>query len=118
VEAARWPQWYAPVHDVRLLSGSCVLDHGSTFAYKMHGEHIDAVVREFLPYSRLSWLATSTDTATYHAWLLRTIPDGCYVIALEAANGRDGRAGHKPDLRSAGQVPNPWLSALKERSET
>jgi hypothetical protein len=118
VRAVEWPQWYAPVRDVRILSGSHdLLDQGSRFVFDLTGTRIDAVVREFVPYSRLSWFGTSADFAVYHTWRLRTIPDGCHVVTTETANRQHATAVRTPNAVSSPEDHHLWLRALKQYSE-
>ncbi len=116
VAAPLWPQWYRFSKNVSLRDGGTELRAGSRFTWTTQGIRLETEVREFEPFRRLAWFATSPFVSAYHAWDLR--PDGDTTVVVTDETQR----GIMPALGSAIVRPmmlrahDAWLAGLERRT--
>lgn len=118
VEAPKWPEWHPSAQDARILSGATdLLDQDTRFEVAMLGVRVNAVVGEFMAYSRLGWLGNGPGVRAYHTWLLTSVADGCQVITEAVANATGILTTFEPDTEALRRGLGLWLSGLKQVSE-
>lgn len=88
IEAETWPKWYEGAFDVAIQnSEKTVLEPNSVFTWKTMGLDFESTVKEFEPYSRLSWESKKKSIKGYHAWLIVPTESGCMLITDESQYG-------------------------------
>ena len=86
--AESWPDWYKGAQNVVVRPVSKgVLKENSVFTWKTMGLDFESTIKEFVPYSRLSWESQKKSIQGYHAWLIVPTAQGCKVITDESQNG-------------------------------
>ncbi len=112
IGAAQWSQFYANASKVVIEGGGCDLFAGAHFTWRTFGVNLKTEVREFEPFKRIAWLATSPGVEAYHAWLIRPAPSGCHVITEETQYGIAARAGQALFPGRMGWWHQRWLEGL------
>jgi hypothetical protein len=118
LRAPLWPDWYPNSAHVR-LPGEADRDLalGMRFWWKTFGLNLVSEVKELTPCTRLAWNAKGLGTSVYHAWLLRPVDGGCWVLTEENQHGWLCRL-HKflrpEDMYRKHQI---WLEQLKKKAE-
>jgi uncharacterized protein YndB with AHSA1/START domain len=116
--AEKWPQWYPNSMDVHILDDQGgELREGSRFEWCTFGMHMDSVVTEFEPESRIGWYGDGTGLHAYHTWLLTDQAGGCHVVMEEASNGPGSVALRKSDPQALHNGHDLWNNRLKLLSE-
>lgn len=88
IRATEWPSYYNNASNVRILSGAQQqLELGTRFRWKTFGVTIETTVKEYEPFERLAWEASSFGMKVYHAWLITPTSTGCHVQTEETQNG-------------------------------
>ena len=116
--ATTWPDWYANASNVQLLNqtGTHLLAD-TTFKWRTFNTNIQSEVQEFVPNSRLAWVAKGNGLLAYHAWLIVPTENGCRVITEETQQGwLPTLFGWfiKGGLYKQHQI---WLEGLKQKAE-
>ena len=56
IQAESWPEWYKGAQNVAIRTASDgILNANSVFTWKTMGLNFESTIKEFEPYSRLSW---------------------------------------------------------------
>jgi uncharacterized protein YndB with AHSA1/START domain len=118
IRARHWPKWYSNSKNVRLPEKSHLdLKAGMRFRWKTFGLNLVSEVVEFVPGERLAWNARGLGTWVYHAWLLRPVDGGCWVLTEENQHGwlcRLHKFVYPQDMYRKHQM---WLEGLKKKAE-
>lgn len=112
IHAASWPQWYANSHDV-VVQGGGDLALGKRFTWRTFGVSLTTKVEEFVPESRIAWLAEGSGVRAYHAWLITPREGGCTVLTEETQHGLVSRIGkliYPNRMKAQHQL---WLEGLE-----
>jgi hypothetical protein len=103
---------------VRLLGGNPdVLAADTKFEWTTFGVHIDSIVHEYVPESRLGWFGERPGVKAYHTWLLSPAADGCQVVTEEATKGPGAIAGRNSNPGALHAGHELWITRLKVLSE-
>ncbi len=89
IQAETWPEWYEGAENVTLLEphDSDLLKDGSVFSWKTMGLNFESKIKEYEPYSRLSWESQKNSIRGYHAWLIIPTEKGCRLVTEESQKG-------------------------------
>jgi len=116
IAAKQWPQWYPNARNVRILSGSELLELGAKFRWTTFGASIVSEVVEFVPFERIAWTGRAIGIDVYHAWLISPSQGGCRVLTEETQYGflARGASIFMPQrMRNFHQI---WLENLERRA--
>ena len=117
VRATQWPVWYANASNVAIVGGSRDLAEGAQFRWRTFGVGLDTRVLEWVPDTRIGWLATSLGIRAYHAWLVVPTVTGCTVITEETQHGFIAQVGKLLFPNWMHEWHQKWLEGLKMLSE-
>lgn len=118
IDAESWPQWYEGASDVALSNADHkVLQSESVFTWKTMGLKFETVIKEFVPYTRLSWESKKKSIRAYHAWLIIPTENGCKVITDESQNGWLTFLEKTFQGKKLYKIHEVWLSELKKKAE-
>ena len=89
IRAADWPVWYPKASDVTFdLWEGPDLRAGSMFSWTTFDVHLNSVVNEFEPVSRLGWFSCADGVEAWHGWVLEPTDDGgTFVVTEESLIG-------------------------------
>jgi len=118
IRASCWPEFYDNAHNVHLINEPGPdLKLGTCFRWKTFGLNLTSEVIELVPGERLAWNARGLGTWVCHAWLLRPVEGGCWVLTEENQHGWLCRL-HKffcpQHMYKKHQI---WLEGLKKKAE-
>ena len=116
IAAPQWPAWYANAHDVAIEGGTAELSKGARFTWKTFGVALRSTVEEFVPETRIAWLAEAFGVAAYHAWLITPTEGGCHVLTEETQHGVLARAGKLVFPSRMSDWHQRWLEGLARRA--
>ena len=115
VRAQLWPTWYVNSANVRFLQGTPPnLAQGTRFRWKTFGITIESSVFEFVPAERIAWDAHGPGIDGYHAWVLRSTPQGCHVLTEETQHGWLARLGKLLMPNRMSKFHQLWLEGLRD----
>ncbi|HZF09976.1 MAG TPA: SRPBCC domain-containing protein [Thermoanaerobaculia bacterium] len=118
IRALRWPGYYSNAHDVRLIDEPGPdLGPNTRFHWKTFGLNLVSEVLEFVPGKRLAWNGSGLGTWVCHAWLLRPVDDGCWVLTEENQNGWLCRLHKLFRPQHMHEEHQNWLEGLKREAE-
>lgn len=88
VRAVLWPDWYVNSANVEFLEGTTPdLRLNTQFSWKTFDITITSTVREYVPGERIAWDAQGMGFDGYHAWVIKPLEQGCYVLTEETQHG-------------------------------
>ena len=89
IQAETWPNWYEGARNVAITSpdDTTILLEDAVFTWKTMGLNFESFIREYEPYSRLSWESKKNSIKGYHAWLIVPTDNGCKLITQESQTG-------------------------------
>ncbi|HZL00583.1 MAG TPA: SRPBCC family protein [Caulobacteraceae bacterium] len=116
IAAPQWPDWYANAHDVVVEGGARDLGPGARFTWKTFGVALRSMVEEFIPETRIAWLAEAFGVSAWHAWLITPTEGGCRVLTEETQHGVLARAGALFFLTRMSDWHQRWLEGLAGRA--
>ncbi len=117
VRATQWPVWYANASDVAIVGGGQNLAEGARFRWRTFGVGLDTRVLEWVPDTRIAWLATSFGIRAYHAWLVVPTETGCTVVTEETQRGFVAGMGKLLFPNRMHDWHQKWLVGLKALAE-
>jgi uncharacterized protein YndB with AHSA1/START domain len=91
VEAENWSSYFPPEDQIKILGGDAELKLGTRYSRVTVGFPMTCVVRECVPFRRLSWSTTVDDDLTgasaFHGWVVTPTDGGCHLLTEETLNG-------------------------------
>ncbi len=88
IKAEEWPEFYEGAQQVKIKdSETKLLERNTIFSWKTMGLNFESEIKEFEPYSRLSWESRKKSIKGYHAWLILPTQYGCKLITDESQYG-------------------------------
>lgn len=88
IQAETWPNWYKGAKNVQVINNDDKkLSTKTSFSWKTMGINFTSNIKEFQPYTRLSWESKKSLIKGYHAWLIILTDDGCKVVTQESQYG-------------------------------
>jgi uncharacterized protein YndB with AHSA1/START domain len=119
MDAEDWPGWYLGAKNVKLLDeNSTQIKADSKFSWQTMGLDFVSTIREFEPYSRLSWESERKSIQGYHAWLIVPTATGCKVITDESQNGWLTFFEKTFQPKKLKRLHDVWLAELKKKAES
>lgn len=118
LRAETWPAWYPGAAAVQVKNtpeGN--LSDGSVFTWKTMGLHFESTVREFEPFSRLSWESRKKSIKGYHAWLILPTENGCMLVTDESQHGWLTFFEKTFQPKKLQRLHAAWLEAIKQKAE-
>jgi Polyketide cyclase / dehydrase and lipid transport len=118
IRASAWPVWYPNSAAVEVEGRSPDLALNAHFTWRTFGVTVRSTVREFLPFERIAWDGSGMLLDVYHAWLIESRANGCWVLTEENQNGLAARAQaiFMPTRMYRGH--QLWLERLKAKAES
>lgn len=118
IQAETWPEWYEGAFSVKVKdSQNGILEDGSYFSWKTMGLNFTSVVKEFVPYERLSWESYRKVIKGYHAWLIIPTPNGVRLITDESQHGFLAYMQKAFQPKKLHRLHDIWLRKIKEKAE-
>ena len=111
IHASGWPAIYANAGNVKVEGGGNLFA-GARFTWKTFGIALESEVKEFVPETRIAWLATGIGVQAYHAWLITPTATGCTILTEETQHGLVARSGRLIFPNRMGRWHQKWLEAL------
>jgi len=111
VNASGWPAIYANASLVKVEGGGDLFA-GARFRWKTFGVALESEVKEFVPETRIAWLATGLGVQAYHAWLITPTATGCTILTEETQHGLVARSGRLIFPGRMERWHQKWLEAL------
>ncbi|GAA0331337.1 hypothetical protein GCM10009087_46890 [Sphingomonas oligophenolica] len=111
VHANGWPTIYANASHVKVEGGGDLFA-GARFTWKTFGIALESEVKEFVPETRIAWLATGIGVQAYHAWLITPTASGCTILTEETQHGLVARSGRLIFPNRMERWHQKWLEAL------
>jgi hypothetical protein len=113
-----WPQWYENSSNIETLNQiDDYLTPETRFKWRTFKTNITSEIKEFEPYTRLSWEAKGFGLKAYHGWLIIPIENGCKVITEETQYGLLPSLGRSFIKKGLLEQHQKWLEGLKMKSE-
>jgi hypothetical protein len=79
--------------------------------------HIESIIHEFVPGSRIRWFGNGTGMNAYHTFLLIKTDEGCHIVTEEVVKGPRSRRIQENQPNALYDGHDLWLRSLKQRSE-
>lgn len=118
IDAENWPQWYEGAADVNIIDPTdTVLKETSVFTWKTMGLKFTSTIKEYQPYTRLSWESVKNSIQGYHAWLIIPTPQGCKLITDESQKGWLTFFEKVFQPNKLRKLHDKWLSTIKSKAE-
>ncbi len=118
IDAESWPQWYKGASGVDIINpADTVLKETSAFTWKTMGLTFTSTIKEFQPYTRLSWESVRSSIQGYHAWLIIPTPGGCKLITDESQKGWLTFFEKIFQPNKLRKLHDKWLGAIKNKAE-
>lgn len=117
IQAETWPDWYEGAANVKLQKGHTVLQSDSVFTWSTMGLDFQSTIKEFTPYSRLSWESDKWSIQGYHGWLILPTERGCILITDESQNGLLTYAQLIFQPNKLHRLHDVWLAKIKAKAE-
>lgn len=118
VRAEEWPKWYKGAKKVAVFNAEDkLLNANNYFTWKTMGLHFTSTIREFEPYSRLSWESKKKSIQGYHAWLIIPTEKGCKLITDESQNGWLTLLERTFQPNKLHRLHQVWLEEIKRLAE-
>jgi uncharacterized protein YndB with AHSA1/START domain len=119
IDAEAWPAWYQGAKKVALAGEKeKTLGTASVFSWQTMGLKFNSIIKEFVPFTRLSWESKKKSIQGYHAWLIIPTQKGCKVITDESQNGWLTLLEKTFQPKKLYKLHNRWLEQLKKKAET
>ena len=91
VDAENWSSYFPPEDQISILSGQPELVLGARYSRVTVGFPMSCVVRECVPFRRLSWSTTvdgdETGSSAFHGWVITPTDSGCHLLTEETLHG-------------------------------
>lgn len=119
IDAENWPEYYEGAANVEVKdSGTGKLTKNGVFTWKTMGFNFESTIKEFEPYSRLSWESVKPSIKGYHAWLIIPTSNDCKLVTEESQYGfmtTLEKAFMPNKLERLHQI---WLEGIKQKAES
>ncbi len=118
LQAETWPDWYEGAAEVKVKnSANGMLNAGDVFTWKTMGLDFESTIREFEPYSRLSWESVKKSIKGYHAWLIVPTENGCTLVTEESQHGFLTFLEKTFQPKKLEKLHQIWLEEIKKKAE-
>lgn len=117
IEAERWPEFYEGAQQVKIREGN-ILAADAVFDWETMGLNFVSTIREFEPYSRLSWESNKKQIQGYHAWYIKPTAGGCTLITDESQKGWLTFFEKIFQPRKLIRLHDIWLLEIKNKAES
>lgn len=118
MQAETWPDWYEGASNVKVIdSENGLLQENGVFTWKTMGLEFKSTIKEFEPYSRLSWESVKKSIQGYHAWLLVPTENGCRLITQESQKGFLTFLEKTFQPKKLEKLHQIWLEEIKKKAE-
>ncbi len=117
IEAEKWPDFYSGATNVKVSNTEGVISDTSSFIWETMGFQFTSVIKEFIPYQRLSWQSYKKGIPGYHAWVIIPTDGGCRLITAESQNGWITIPEKLFQPNKLLKLHDLWLSQIKLKAE-
>lgn len=118
IAAETWPDWYEGALNVQVKnSDKGILEKDSTFSWKTMGLNFESEIKEFEPYSRLSWESVKNSIKGYHSWLIIPTDMGCKLVTEESQKGFLTFMEKTFQPKKLERLHQIWLEGIQQKAE-
>lgn len=118
INAPLWSDWYINATNVQIINqNKNYLTAGALFSWNVFGHPVQCTVAEYVLRERLAWIVQGEGIVAYHAWLIKKVANGCYVLTEETQQGPAAIFGKEADPNMMYKAHELWLERLKKNAE-
>lgn len=119
LQAEEWADYYEGASNVKVQNAeNGILRENSVFAWKTMGLDFESTIKEFVPFSRLSWESQKKSIKGYHAWFILPTETGCTLVTDESQHGWLTFMEKTFQPKKLYKLHDIWLMEIKKKAES